>query len=333
MILAYQVASKNLSLDVTVQPEVPRWVHGDAQRIRQCLVNLISNAIKFTHSGGVRVNVSVAGRQNDRVLARFEVRDTGIGIGPETLPTLFQPFVQADSSTTRHFGGTGLGLSIVRRLVEMMGGEVGVKSELGTGSTFWFVLPLQVANRPAADVDLVSTVLASHSTAPASGAAGRPLWSDRQTQVLLVEDNLVNQKVARASLERLGCEVTLAANGVDAVRCFSQTRFDLVLLDLQMQVMDGYVATSCLRQLEQGRARTPIVALTASAMTGQRERCLQAGMDDLITKPFAFQRLREILERFGLHSSGATSTRRSPEGEDVTLDDVMAPLAAGQAPR
>jgi two-component system sensor histidine kinase/response regulator len=330
MIMAYQVASKNLRLDVTVQPDVPRWVRGDPQRIRQCLVNLISNAIKFTHAGGVRVTVSVVGRQNDRPLVRFEVGDTGIGIGKDTLPTLFQPFVQADSSTTRHFGGTGLGLSIVRRLVEMMGGEVGVQSELGKGSTFWFVLPLQVANTPAAGLDVMSSAAASRTATPESGATVWPHAHDYHGKVLLVEDNLVNQKVARAVLERLGCEVTLAANGVDAVRCFAQTRFDLILLDIQMPVMDGYVATSCMRQLEHGRARTPIVALTASAMTGQRERCLQAGMDDLITKPFEFQRMREILERFGLCGSGAASPRQPPESDDALLDDcVTAPLAAG----
>jgi two-component system, sensor histidine kinase and response regulator len=334
MILAYQAASKNVSLDVRVQPGVPRWVRGDPQRIRQCLVNLISNAIKFTHSGGVSVTVSVAGRQNDRVLARFEVRDTGIGIGEDTLPTLFQPFVQADSSTTRHFGGTGLGLSIVRRLVEMMGGEVGVQSELGKGSTFWFVLPLQVAKTSSVGDDVVSTVAATPSTTPETGAPSRPLARDYHGTVLLVEDNLVNQKVARSFLERLGCDVTLAANGLDAVRCFAKTRFDLILLDLQMPVMDGYVATGCLRQLEKGRARTPIVALTASAMTGQRERCLQAGMDELITKPFDVQRLREILERFGLHSSGARSNRQGPEMEDSILDETgVVPLAANETQR
>ncbi len=334
MILAYQAASKNVSLDVTVEPDVPRWVLSDPQRIRQCLVNLITNAIKFTHSGGVSVTVSVAGRQSDRVRARFEVCDTGIGIGEDTLPTLFQPFVQADSSTTRHFGGTGLGLSIVRRLVELMGGEVGVESELGRGSTFWFELPLQVAKQPTERDERVSPVVASPVTAPQMGEVRPSPARDSRTAVLLVEDNLVNQKVARGFLERLGCEVTLAANGLDAVRCFSKTRFDLILLDLQMPVMDGYVATGCLRQLEHGRPRTPIVALTASAMTGQRERCLQAGMDELITKPFDSQRLREILERFGLRCGDPISSRQPTDGGDAALEDsASAPLAANEVRR
>jgi two-component system, sensor histidine kinase and response regulator len=332
MILAYEAASKNLSLDVTVLPDVPRWVRGDPQRIRQCLVNLISNAIKFTPSGTISVTVSVAGSQNHSVLARFEVRDTGIGIAPEALPMLFQPFVQADSSTTRHFGGTGLGLSIVRRLAETMGGEVGVESEPGRGSTFWFVLPLQLAGARARRTEATATVAASPGTDPDVSAGRQPLARGSFGKVLLVEDNLVNQKVARTFLERLGCEVTVAANGLDAVRCFAQTRFDLILLDLQMPVMDGYAATGRLRQLEHGGARTPIVALTASAMTGQRERCLQAGMDELITKPFDLRRLREVLERFGLCSGEATPGQQPPEGRDVVLDEAeIAPLARGSA--
>ncbi|MGH8259290.1 MAG: ATP-binding protein, partial [Steroidobacteraceae bacterium] len=307
-ILTHQAESKNLRLHVSVRPDVPRRVRGDPQRIRQCLINLASNAIKFTTSGEVSVTVSVAGRQHERVLTRFEVCDTGVGISPEILPTLFQPFVQADSSTTRDFGGTGLGLSIVRRLVEMMGGEVGAHSELGRGSTFWFVLPLQAAEASAANRAPIAE----------TGANDPPATRDCRCKVLLVEDNAVNQKVARGFLERLGCEVTLAANGLDAVQHSAQARFDLILLDLQMPVMDGYAATGRLRQLEHGRARTPIVALTASAMTGQRERCLQAGMDELITKPFDLPRLRAIFERFGLRSGEAgrlaADDARYPEG-------------------
>jgi len=321
-ILGFQAAAKSLRLDVSVDPFVPRRVLGDRQRIRQCLINLVSNALKFTHTGSVTVRVFTVSHENGVALTRFEVRDTGIGIAPETLATLFQPFVQADSSTTRHFGGTGLGLSIVRRLVELMGGEVGVESEVGKGSLFWFVLPLPVVDgegtvRPdeggsaeaAGHEEAAGAALAKRGEADSAPAAG-PFAERYAGRVLLVEDNAINQKVARSFLERLGCRVTLAGNGLEAVHAFAQARFDLVLLDLQMPLMDGYAATSCLRKLEQGRHRTPIVALTASAMTGQLERCLEAGMDDLLTKPLDVKRLGVILDRFGLRADARIGAAR-----------------------
>ncbi|HTX23857.1 MAG TPA: PAS domain-containing protein [Steroidobacteraceae bacterium] len=318
--LAFQATAKNLRFDVSVEPGVPQWVMSDRQRIRQCLVNLISNAIKFTRAGGVSVHVSVTRREQARVFVRFEVRDTGIGIAPETLPTLFQPFVQADSSTTRHFGGTGLGLSIVRRLIDLMGGEVGVTSDLGRGSRFWFVVPLQEideaqrrTSRPAAWPAALAHPDADAHALPA------PFAQRYAGKVLLVEDNLINQKVAKSILERLGCEVTLAGNGLEAVHAFAQGRFELVLLDLQMPLMDGYAATSCIRKLEQGRPRTPIVALTASAMTGQRERCVEAGMDDLLTKPLDLGRLQAMLDRFSLRAGDAAAEQARPSRR--ALDD------------
>ncbi len=354
-ILAFQAAAKRLRLEVSVGPEVPQRVVGDRQRIRQCLINLISNAIKFTQAGGVTVHVGLAGRREGHVLARFEVRDTGIGIASETLPTLFQPFVQADSSTTRHFGGTGLGLSIVRRLIELMGGEVGVESELGRGSTFWFALPLKLADaaRPSAETPAAGASTgsaekakehASHpaalhaavqgamqedtqGAAPAIGAAPARFAQRYAGNVLLVEDNLVNQKVARSFLERLGCRVSVAANGLEAVQAFMHGRFELVLLDLQMPLMDGYAATARLRGLEQSERRTPIVALTASAMTGQRERCLEAGMDDLITKPLDVERLQAVLDRFGLRASGAPA---EDAGGPVLDDSAVVQLVASE---
>ncbi|HUK01584.1 MAG TPA: PAS domain-containing protein [Steroidobacteraceae bacterium] len=323
VILGFQAEAKNLQLKAAVGADVPRWVIGDPQRIRQCLINLISNAIKFTHSGEIAAEVSVAGREDGRVLARFEVRDTGIGIAPDVLPTLFQPFVQADSSTTRHFGGTGLGLSIVRRLVEMMGGEVGVTSEMGKGSRFWFTLPLATADAARIEGKPAQAAVGAHR-APAQSVADSWAQAKRFSgSVLLVEDNLVNQKVARSFLERLGCQVTLASNGLEAVHAFAQSRFSLVLLDLQMPVMDGYTATASLRKLEQGRPRTPIVALTASAMSGQLERCLEAGMDDLITKPLDIGRLQAILERFGLGASPAAA-RSESELEPAAVAELVA---------
>ena len=289
-IMAFQATTKNLKFGVRVHPDVPRHVMGDPQRIRQCLLNLVGNAIKFTNVGEVAVEVSKTGERDGLALIRFEVRDTGIGIAPETIPSLFQPFVQADASTTRHFGGTGLGLSIVRRLVEMMEGEVGVSSEPGKGSVFWFVLPM----RPAAKLDSADDRGIAQGRALEFGAAR---YSGK---VLLVEDNIVNQKVGQKILERLGCEVTVASNGEEGIRAWESGDFKLVLMDVQMPVMDGYTATRQIREQEGSRKRTPVIALTANAMTGQLERCLEAGMDGLLTKPLETERLREILDRCGL---------------------------------
>jgi signal transduction histidine kinase len=204
--MIYQAQSKHLQLVVDVHEDVPRCVNGDPQRIRQCLLNLVGNAIKFTPSGEVRIQVSLAGRKDGKALTRFEVRDTGIGIAGASAQTLFQPFVQADSSTTRHFGGTGLGLSIVRRLVEMMGGEVGLESVVGRGSTFWFTLPLGL------DVSSGKSAIRQPTSNPLRDGARQYEWS-----VLVVEDNAVNQKVAQRFLERLGCEVVIAENGEKGV--------------------------------------------------------------------------------------------------------------------
>jgi PAS domain S-box-containing protein len=308
--LEFQAQAKGLKLALDVHAEVPQVSIGDPQRIRQCLINLMGNAIKFTRTGQVDVSINPAGVQDGRTLVRFEVRDTGIGIAPESVKWLFQPFVQADSSTTRHFGGTGLGLSIVRGLVEMMGGQVGADSEPGRGSTFWFVLPM---------LDVSAT--ASRSDRPASEAH----WAARRFRgkVLLVEDNAVNQKVAQRFLERLGCEVELAENGEQAIRAWERGSFDVVLMDIQMPVMDGYTATRVIREKERADRRTPIVALTANAMTGQLERCLATGMDGLLTKPIAIERLRELLDRMGL---------AVPQSEMLAERDVAALVATPAQP-
>jgi two-component system, sensor histidine kinase and response regulator len=307
--LEYQAQAKGLKLAIDVQEQVPRVAMGDPHRIRQCLLNLMGNAIKFTRHGQVDVAVSAGDLRDGRTMVRFEVRDTGIGIAPESVKSLFHPFVQADSSTTRHFGGTGLGLSIVRGLVEMMGGQVGAHSQPGTGSTFWFVLPMM-------------GVSATASRKPVSDAH----WAARRFRgkVLLVEDNAVNQKVAQRFLERLGCEVELAENGEQCIRAWERGKFDVVLMDIQMPVMDGYTATRVIREKECVDRHTPIVALTANAMTGQLERCLSAGMDGLLTKPVAIERLREVLDRFGL---------AVPEGEVLAETEVAAIVTATvQAP-
>jgi len=284
--MAFQAEAKRLTLVKRIAPDVPRRVLGDAQRLRQCLTNLLGNAIKFTAEGEVTLEVTVERGEGESGSVRFEVRDTGIGISSDAATGLFEPFVQADSSTTRDFGGTGLGLSIVKRLVELMAGEVGVRSELGQGSTFWFALPLE--RDRSCDT---SSPAAPRPSPPSTAFAGR---------VLLVEDNLVNQKVGQRFLERLGCEVTVVANGQEAIDACRADIFRLVLMDVQMPVMDGYTATRRIREMEGTARRTPIVALTANAMASQVQQCFEAGMDGVMTKPLEAERLEDTLRQFGL---------------------------------
>ncbi len=450
-IMAFQAAAKGLELIVNVRPEVPERVMGDPQRIRQCLLNLVGNAIKFTHSGEVVIEVCALGCQNGKTLVHFEVRDTGIGIPKETLDRLFQPFTQADSSTTRRFGGTGLGLSIVRKLIVMMGGQVGAQSELEKGSAFWFTLPLEStfaapeeskANAPLRGrrillvddnetnrrvlcnqmvyegCDVSSASSASHALEilrqPGQGAFDvvlldyhmpdmdgsmlgeqimnardipptrlmlltsldrsgdmqrfadigfaayltkpvrtrelidclqRALSHDAQDwhmhsqpiitrgtlvateakrkysgHVLLVEDNAINQRVARRFLERLGCEVQVVGDGAQAVEAFQRGTYGFILMDMQMPVMDGIEATRRIRELEAGRSRTPIVALTANAMMGTLERCLEAGMDDYLTKPLDISRLEDVLDRFMGNSADRDPKPESSAPRIATAD-------------
>jgi two-component system, sensor histidine kinase and response regulator len=442
-ILAFQAASKDLELIVNIDPELPERVMGDPQRLRQCLMNLVSNAIKFTQHGEIVVDIQTVGRHDGRVLTHIEVRDSGIGIKSEVLPTLFQPFNQADSSTTRYFGGTGLGLSIVRRLVELMGGQVGVVSEYGRGSTFFFTLSLepidihteqpspftkgrilvvasneisrrvlsgqlehvghhvecvsdaasaltqlQQGNDPAFNIVIVDFRLTGmsglelgkaithdpalnavrvialtsldnsddvqrcrelgfaayltkpvrsrellHCIAKTLDSASHPTLVDQErmitpaalmqnnklpqlhAKVLLVEDHPVNQKVATRYLERLGCAVQVAENGVEGVAVFQREHFDVILMDVQMPVMDGLAATRKIRELELSQTiqrRIPIIALTANAMRGDQERCTAAGMDGFLTKPIDVERLREALINLGLqHRASKLATNGS----------------------
>jgi two-component system sensor histidine kinase/response regulator len=437
--MAFQAATKGLELIVNVEPQLSGRVLGDPQRLRQCLVNLVSNAIKFTKAGEIVIEVRSEHAANGDSLTYFEVRDTGIGIAAKTLDTLFQPFVQADSSTTRHFGGTGLGLSIVRRLVELMGGEIGVSSEVGAGSRFFFRVPLKptaailperrvrgeaggrilivddnvtnqrvlssqlahagyqvttvgsgsaaldelrsatssdhpfdmvitdfqmpdmdgamLGERIIAMPELASTRLvmltsldrhgdtprlaalgfAAYLTKPvrvrelldavARVMSGGPRQWQMDTQpmitlnmlmqsavqqrfgghVLLVEDNFVNQKVAVRFLDRLGCTVEVASNGAEGVLACQERHFDIVLMDLQLPVMDGMTATRKIREWETS-GHIPIVALTANAMTGDRELCEAAGMDGYLTKPIEVERLRSVLTKFGLAKNEAQAT-------------------------
>jgi signal transduction histidine kinase/ligand-binding sensor domain-containing protein/CheY-like chemotaxis protein len=415
-IMAFQASAKQIELIVHVRSDVPRSLLGDPQRIRQCLLNLVGNAVKFTQHGQVVLDVTHVAESDGRASLTFSVHDTGIGIAAAAIERLFMPFTQADTSTTRRFGGTGLGLSIVRKLVEMMNGTIGASSAEGKGSTFWFTLPLpvvaaspaipgarsgrilvvddsersraalvdqltdagfavavasdgaqaltmlraadqrfdivlidhympeldgialgaEISKTPAlSDTRLVLLMSVDHSSDIPRGTTGtffgyltKPVrtsalldcidralsreqsaptepvapishvhgWSG--ARVLVAEDNVVNQRVARRFLERLGCNVDVVDDGAKAVEVLSRSSYDFVLMDMQMPIMDGLEASRRIRAQEQAGQRIPIVALTADAMVGTFERCLDAGMDDYLTKPIDVKRLEEVLGRF-----------------------------------
>lgn len=244
------------------------------------LTNLVGNAIKFTAEGEVRVEVR-GQAEGDRHLVRISVSDTGIGMSDEQMGQVFERFSQADASTTRRFGGTGLGLAIARELTRNMGGNIEVESALGEGSRFTATLRLAAAEEADAD----------EAAAPVSGQFVG-------TRVLLAEDNRVNQLVACGMLERLGCEVVVAEDGGEALDRLAGDRFDVVLMDCMMPVMDGLEATQRFRQSEPDGYRTPVIALTANAMRGDRERCLAAGMDDYLAKPLTRESLEAALARW-----------------------------------
>lgn len=287
-----QAQNKGIELFCHVAPDVPPLSKGDPVRLRQVLVNLVGNAVKFTHAGRVAVKVDRVEEGENSVLLRCSVSDTGIGIAPKALPAIFNAFSQEDGSSTRKYGGTGLGLTIARQLVELMGGTITVESRQGEGSTFTFTAKLEkVPVYESVKPETVSRPPASPFVSPGS-------------LVLLVEDNRVNQEVGKAMLETLGCTVAVAGNGREALTFLARRSCDLILMDCQMPEMDGYEATRAIREGEGSaslrgcRSYTPIVALTAHAMEGDRKRCLEAGMDDYISKPFSIKDLGEVLERW-----------------------------------
>jgi len=284
-LVAVTAGDKPLVLSCTVAPPVPRRVRVDPSRLRQLLVNLLHNAVKFTDRGTVELAVSVRGGTPARPQLRFQVRDTGIGIAADQLNSIFDAFAQVDASSTRRHGGSGLGLAIVRDLARLMGGEVGVESRLGAGSTFWIDLPLVTAADPPAAAE------ASRGSDDAGAA--------QDAVALLAEDDPVNRMVGQEMLKMLGCEVDVVDDGAAACAAVAARRYDIVFMDCHMPVMDGFEATRRIRQAEGGVGRRlPIVALTADALAGDRDRCLHAGMDDFLTKPASSGQLAAMIERW-----------------------------------
>jgi PAS domain S-box-containing protein len=323
-LLSLQANAKGLSLQAQVSPETPLMLRGDAHRLRQVLTNLAANAIKFTEHGAVTMHVALDGIANGRSTVRFTVADTGIGIPPDVVAKLFTPFTQADASTTRKYGGTGLGLAISKQLVEMMGGRIGVDSRKGHGSAFWFTAVFDLAPAEATGPPQPAIGQPGERFAPAGGTAVQ----GRTGRILVAEDNAINREVILAQLQKLGYQASAVVNGAEAVRAIEQECYQLVLMDCEMPVMDGFEAT---RQIRGSiHSEIPIVAITADAMPDDQDRCLKAGMNDYLPKPVELDPLRCVLERWltapSAGDTGQVAPRASNSAETTVVFDDQALL-------
>ncbi len=307
-----EAQAKGVALEIDIDPEAPLRVRGDGARLRQVLMNLVGNAVKFTAEGSVAIRVRRRpASSRDAILV--EIIDSGMGIEPLSLQRMFEPFVQADVSTTREYGGNGLGLAIAKELVELMEGTIGAESEPGRGSRFWFELALPQVAATSTRPDRKRIVRRGERRDDPTAAL-----------VLVVEDSPVNRLVAVHVLERSGFRAHVVNDGREALQALSTQRYDAVLMDCQMPDIDGYEATKELRRRETGSRHTPVIAMTAHAMTGDRERCLAAGMDDYIAKPVRSQTLVEVLRRWIVEADHAPE---DPAGGTPTAEEASAAAA------
>ncbi|QBG47855.1 response regulator [Verrucomicrobia bacterium S94] len=302
--LTVQAAKKDIGLHVRVDPGAPEKLCGDVARLRQILTNLLGNAIKFTDEGEVSLSVRVADKRSEHIHLRFEVKDTGIGIAEDKLPYVFEAFQQQDTSTSRKYGGTGLGLTICKQLVEIMGGEIGVTSTPGAGSLFWFEIPVDLQKvHGQAMFDFEKSSGRSGKDDPSEArdimvATRRRIRElENELRILVVEDNRVNQTVAVRTLIKMGVHAEAVSDGEEAIERVKNQAYDMILMDVQMPKMDGLETTQVIRGLEKetGLTRMPIIAMTAHALSGDRERCLESGMDGYITKPINVADLSNII--------------------------------------
>ncbi|WP_207682014.1 PAS domain S-box protein [Desulfonema magnum] len=349
-ILAIKANEKGIGLTSHIDGDIYPFLRGDPVRLRQILLNLTNNAIKFTQKGEVRIHVSVEKSGDVHSMLRFAVTDTGLGIPKDRVNRLFKSFSQVDASTTRRYGGTGLGLAISKQLAEMMGGEIGVESQEGKGSTFWFTaifgysevetrnLKLETRNLKLETRDLKLETRNLKLETRNSEVETRNSEADNQVssfkfqvstniRILLVEDNRLNQKVALAMMKKLGLSADLASNGTEAIKAIRTTSYDLVLMDIQMPEMDGIEATKKIRNSELEARNIPIIAMTANVMKGDRERCLEAGMNDYISKPIDPDELLSAVEKqlSGMHSHfSAIISKPSAGSEQLSEKDQVA---------
>ncbi len=314
-LLAEKAREKGLSLTAQHEPDIPETLIGDSGRIRQILNNLVNNAIKFTEKGQISVDVRMIEQIDESARIRISVEDTGIGVEEEKIDILFEKFTQANVSIGRRFGGTGLGLSICKQLVELMGGSIGASSQPGEGSTFWFTLSLPVDTK----------ALSAPPPAEGSDGAASSVSDDLASgiRILIAEDNYINQLVAREILEDMGCGVDIAVDGKEALEKLELSPYDAVLMDCQMPEMDGFEATARIRKREEeGGAHIPIIAMTANAMQGDRERCLAAGMDDYIAKPVDPGKIKACLLRWvqGVVEPAPSAPSEAPPSSESRLE-------------
>ncbi|MBD3906106.1 ATP-binding protein [Chryseobacterium sp. Ch-15] len=285
---------KGLTISSKIDSSIPDTLNGDATRLTQILVNLIGNAIKFTHQGSITIEISNKQQTENEVIVGFKVSDTGIGIDKDKLNEVFERFNQGEDSTTRNFGGTGLGLSIVKSLIQLQNGNIEVASEQGKGTTFHFYIPYEIAKEQITTIPSVNTqYFKDKSNAP--------------LKVLVVDDNAINQSLMKHLLSQWNIDFETANNGLEAVEFLRNNDCDLVLMDIQMPQMDGYVATQTIR--EELKLNTPIIAMTAHALAGERERCMSRGMNEYISKPIIEEELFKIISNFGLKENEKTETK------------------------
>ncbi len=314
-LLSAQAGQKGLALESSLGREVPVRLRGDCGRLRQILLNLVGNAVKFTARGGVAIEARLDRHDEDSAVVRILVRDTGIGIPAARQAEIFYPFTQVDGSTTRKFGGTGLGLSIARQLVELMGGRIGVHSEQGKGSEFWFTAVFE-KQPEGASPDSACPSAAIHAARPPAAPPPRIPW-----RILVAEDDITNQKVALAILSKLGCRADTVANGNEALASMRRIRYDLLLLDCQMPELNGYETSARIRDPRSGvrHPTIPIVALTAHALQGEREKCLAAGMNDYLPKPVHPSTVAAMLDKWLARAVPADA----PFDEEDLLERLM----------